>query len=63
MIINFLIPAAHAQASIPLPTSFATSVAAQAAQTITDLNPYTLLIVGVILATLIISIIIDALKK
>jgi len=60
---NFLINIAHAQVSIPLPTGFATGTAAQAAQTLTDLNPYTLLILGVILAVVILEIIIGALRK
>jgi hypothetical protein len=61
--INFLLNIAHAQQSIPLPASLASSTAAQAAQTISDFAPYLYLILGVILATVIIEIIIGALRK
>jgi hypothetical protein len=61
--IKLFLNVAHAQASIPLPSGFASATASQAAQTLSDFSSYLYLILGVILATVIIEIIIGALRK
>jgi len=63
MMINFLVSKVFAQASIPLPTNLVSSTAAQAAQTLSDFSGYLYLVLGIILATVIIEIIIGALRK
>lgn len=62
--LNNLILKAYAQAvSIPLPANLATSTGAQAAQTLSDLSPYLILILGVILGVVIVEVLIGALRR
>jgi hypothetical protein len=63
-LISLLISTAHADPiSIPLPAGFATSVAAQASQNISDWQTLIYLIAGVLLVAVLIDILIGALRK
>ena len=48
---------------IPLPSNFVTEITANAGTIFTDLAPYLTLILGVILGVLVITALIDALKR
>jgi len=63
-IFNFLkIAVAHAQESIPLPAGFASSTAAQSAGFISDWSTWLTLIAGVLLVSVIIEVLVGALRK
>jgi nucleoside-specific outer membrane channel protein Tsx len=54
---------ADASSTFQLPTDFNANIWSQAGQILTALGPYTEMIIGVILATVVLEIIIGALKK
>jgi len=60
---QFLISTAYATSTFVLPDGFATSIWSQASDIFGTLSPVVILIVSVLVATLIIEIVIGALRK
>jgi len=50
-------------AIITLPTNFVTDIVANASTIVTDLSPYTTLIIGVLLGVVVISFLVHAIKS
>jgi hypothetical protein len=48
---------------ISLPTGFVSDITANASTMVTDLSPYATLIIGVFLGVMVLSILINAIKK
>lgn len=64
MINNFFIPIAHAATTtIELPAGFASDIAGNAGAFFAQLSPTTVLVVGVLLATTLVVILINAFRR